>query len=68
MREDGGLTFPSFFLHFPAVRQKAKDVVALLADDERLRDERKRAKKNQVLIFLFALKVFAACFSLVFDN
>jgi hypothetical protein len=30
-----------------AVRTKAKDIVLLLSDDERLRDERKTAKKNQ---------------------
>ena len=30
-----------------AVRQKAKDVRALLQDDERLRDERIKAKRNR---------------------
>ncbi len=30
-----------------AVRQKVKDLLEFLSDDERIRDERKKAKKNQ---------------------
>jgi hypothetical protein len=29
------------------VRQKVKDLLEFLADDDRIRDERKKAKKNQ---------------------
>lgn len=30
-----------------AVRQKAKDIVDFIQDDDRLREERKKAKKNK---------------------
>ena len=30
-----------------AVRQKSKDLTDIIQDDDRLRDERKRAKKNK---------------------
>ena len=36
-----------FFYSFFSVRQKVKDLIDFIQDDERLREERRKAKKNK---------------------
>lgn len=41
------LIFTIFYFSFPLVRQKAKEIIEFLQDDERLRSERRKAKQTR---------------------
>lgn len=42
-----GMCIQFFYSYFCSVRQKVKDLIDFIQDDERLREERRKAKKNK---------------------
>jgi len=43
----GCYSLPFVFVYFCTVRQKAKDLIEFVQDDDRVREERRKAKKTK---------------------